>query len=106
MRHPGDLQRMQIVGRADGFDGRDLGVRSDFLDRLAARHDRLAVDDDRAGAALSILAADLAAGEQELLAQHVGQASLRVDDERSVDAVDVESDSLHLDFFSDSYLSL
>ena len=38
MRHPGDLQRMQIVRRADAFDRDDLGARRELLDRrLTAR---------------------------------------------------------------------
>ena len=87
MGHPRDLQGVQIVGRADALDGGDVGVGRQLFQRRLAGADRLAVDDDGAGSALTILATDLAAGEQHLFAQDIGEGRLAVGDDPAVDAV-------------------
>ena len=44
--------------------------------------DRLAVEEHRAGAAVAGVAADLGAGQAELVAQHLGQPAHRVAEDR------------------------
>ena len=63
MVHPGNLQRVQVVGRADAFDGDDLFAVGELADRDHAGLDRFIVDEDGTGAALAVVTADLAAGE-------------------------------------------
>ena len=64
------LHGRKLVGRAEALDGRDR--RSlDSRERQETRPARLAVDEDRAGAAATLLAAGLWAREVELLAEHV-----------------------------------
>ena len=59
---------------------------------LAARVDRLAVEQHRAGAALAAVAADLRAGQPGVIAQHLGQRPAILDLERAPRAVDGERD--------------
>ena len=58
------------------------------------RHElmRRAVDQHRAGAALALIAALLGAGQIEMLAQHVEQASSRARLEIALDAIDDQRD--------------
>ena len=66
------LDRMQIAVLCQPLDGRDL--RPAGLDREdRARLRAAAVDDHRAGAALAGVAADVRAGQAQLLAQEVHQ---------------------------------
>ena len=51
---------------------------------------RLAVDDDRARAALAVFAADLATRQQHLLAQDVGEGGGLLGDDPAVDAVHIQ----------------
>jgi hypothetical protein len=44
---------------------------------------------------LSLAAADLAAGQQQLFAQNVGQALLRIDYQRTIQPIDIENAFLH-----------
>ncbi len=67
VNHPRHLQRVQVVGSADAFDGDDLFAVLEFADRNHASLDRFVVDEHRTGAALAVVAAHLAAGEQQLL---------------------------------------
>ena len=69
----GDLAR---VGQA--LDGLDLGAVALHRQHQAAAHD-LAVDAHGAGAADAVLAADVAAGEAEILAQEIDQRLARLD---------------------------
>ena len=54
--------------------------------------DAAAVEQDRAGAALAVVAALLRAGQPEVLAQQVQQRGARVDGEAVLLAVDVQGD--------------
>jgi len=95
MDHPGFLQRVQVVGRADAFDGEDFLAVLELADRHHTGLDRLVVDQYRAGATLAGIATDLAAGEQQLLAQHISQLFVGIDDERPIDTVYIDDDSFH-----------
>ena len=67
---------VRAVRRAEALDGGDLGAleRGDLRD---AREDGLAVDEDRAGAALALAVAGLlGAGQAEVLAEQVEQDGL------------------------------
>ena len=66
------LDRMRLVGRAESFDRRD-GSAGGGGERRRARANRVAVDVHHARAALSEPAAELGAGEAEVVAQDVEQ---------------------------------
>src|SRR5262245_8857857 len=68
LREPGLLQRVARVGR-QALDGGDAATR-EVLDRAQARVVGLAVDMHGARAALADSAAELGAGELEVLAQY------------------------------------
>ena len=71
MLEEGGLQRRQFaVGEA--FDGAHRAARNAGYGNQAGA-DRLAVEQDGAGAAVAGVAADLGAGQAELVAQHRGQ---------------------------------
>ena len=82
------LQRVLAVRRSPST------VRSERPSRLHGEHQarahRLAVDQHRAGAADAVLAADLGAGQPELVAQEVGQQRPRLDLDVVGAAVDLE----------------
>src|SRR5207302_2869603 len=65
-------ERLEILGRPEAFDRRDLRA-VDRGDGDEARAPRLAVDEDGARAAAALLAPDLGAVVAELLAEHVEQ---------------------------------
>jgi hypothetical protein len=66
------LQRIELVAFGQTLDGEN--VPAAHPDRqLAARIHIAAVDDHSARAAFAAIAADLGAGETELVAQHLGQ---------------------------------
>ena len=74
----GGLHRMQRAIAGQPFDGGHLGAIG--LDRQqGAGFDRLAVDMDDAGAALAGVAADMGAGQAELLAQELHQQRSALD---------------------------
>src|SRR5204863_2554347 len=68
------LQRMAPAEPLDGHHARPVDVRH----RYQARVHRSVVDQQRAGAALTLSAAFLRSGESALLAQHVEQALHRM----------------------------
>src|SRR5256885_16735968 len=71
------LQRPQLAVRGQALDRRYLAVRG--LDRQhQARAHRPAVDDDRARPADAVLAADVGAGEIEVIPQEVRQRLARL----------------------------
>src|SRR5262249_42611323 len=72
MAHERGLHRMQNALVGQSLDGGDLGTVMHYRERQAAV-DALAVDDDRAGAALSLIAALLRASQSEMLAQCIEQ---------------------------------
>src|SRR6185436_14189497 len=90
-RDEGALHGVKQLAAREALDGGDL-ARVALADRDHARVDGLAVEPDRARAALALAAALLGAGEPQVLAQHVEQAAPR----RALDgarlAVDLERD--------------
>src|SRR5262249_9835811 len=86
------LQHMQrAVGRRHALDGADIGAVRLHGEHGARLH-RLAVEIDRAGAAVAGLAADMRTGEVELLAQEVDQQGARLDQRLDALAVHGERD--------------
>jgi len=87
----GLLHRVQSPSPGHALHGGDLA----FLGRdgqVEAGHGAAAVDQDRAGSALSLVAAFLGAGQVESLAQDVEQGGAVVDGQRVLLAVDVQGD--------------
>src|SRR3954471_24588222 len=70
MLHEGGLHRVQIVRRAQPFDGGDAVTLVHHGEGEAGEHPTTA-DDDRARAALAVIAALLRAREMQVLAQRV-----------------------------------
>jgi hypothetical protein len=68
--HEGGLHRVEVVTVRQAFDGGDFIVGMHHRKRQAAI-DALPVDDHRAGAALSLIASLLRAGEPEMLTQGI-----------------------------------
>ncbi len=66
----------RAVGVGEPLDGGDLEALRGDREHQAGAH-RPAVDQDRAGAADAVLAADVGAGEAEVVAQRVGQQPAR-----------------------------
>ena len=76
------LQIGDLAGIGHALDGVDARAVALHRQHQAAAHDH-AVDAHRAGAAHAVLAADMAAGEREVLAQEVDQRLARVDASRA-----------------------
>src|SRR5439155_14804818 len=74
----GTLDMVELAVRGEAFDRRDLGAVG-LHGEDGAGLDRLAVDQDRAGAAGGRVAADVRAGEPELLAEEVDEQLPRFD---------------------------
>ena len=73
MAQEGFLQLGEHAIRRQPFDGDDIAAL-DLAQRHQAGADLLAIQQHRAGAAIAGIAADLGAGQAEILAQHIGQA--------------------------------
>src|SRR3954447_10150616 len=91
MLHEGTLHGMQFVAIRQTFD------RPDFLAvGLRRKHQtgphRLAVDDDGAGPANTVLAADMRPGLPAILADRIDQRAARLDLYRMITTVDVQCD--------------
>ena len=86
--HPGDLQRVHVAQGADTLDRGDLGVVRDTAHLEDAGLGDLAVDDDVARAAVALAAADLTAGQQQVLTQNGRQGLVLVQDKIPGNAVD------------------
>ena len=72
------LQNAEAVGRRrQAFHGPDLAA-VDLRGKRQAGPRRLAVDDDGAGAAHPMFAADIGAGRADLMAQEIGQQQPRL----------------------------
>src|SRR5215469_16049653 len=89
MAHERGLHRMESVLLGQALDGGDLVTIMHHRERQAAI-DALSVDDDRAGAALSLVAALLRAGQPEILAQRIEQRRTRIEIEGIIPSVDRE----------------
>src|SRR5205085_8973617 len=85
--------RARAVDAGEAFDSGDGSARA-LADADDARADLLAVEQHRARAAVSRVAADLGSGQAELVAQRVGEAARRIAGELARAAVDVEADDL------------
>ena len=73
------LQRRQLAVLAgEALDGRDLGAVGLDREQHAALH-RLAVEEDRAGAAVAGVAADVRARQVEVVADEVDEQLARLD---------------------------
>ena len=86
--HPGNLQRVHVGQRADAFDCGDFGIVGHSAHLEDAGLGDLAVHDDVACAAVALAAADLAAGQQQVLTQDSCQGLVLVQHEVSGHAVD------------------
>ena len=85
-----DLHWMKVIGLADAFDRCDL-VGAMHHGEGEARVNAAAVDVDRTGSALTMVAALLGAGQVEVFAETIEKSSARVKAERMGLAVDLES---------------
>src|SRR5438094_2860725 len=83
------LQRVELVraARREALDGRQLSAVRLHRQHQAGAH-RLAVEQHGAGAAHAVLAADVGAGEPQVLAQEVAQEEPRLDVAPVLDPVD------------------
>src|SRR5262245_39916968 len=77
MLDKGSLQGVQLVAIGDAFDGGDLGTLMHDSEGKAGDNP-LAVELDSAGAAGSLVAAFLGAGQIERLAQHIKERLPRI----------------------------
>jgi hypothetical protein len=68
--HKSILHGMEIVGTAEPFDGRDLGILLHCGERQATI-DSSAIHMDRARAALAVVAAFLRSGQMDGLAERI-----------------------------------
>ncbi len=90
--HKSSLHSVQIARLSKAFDGGDLVAFVHHGKRKAAVH-AAAVDVNRAGAALSVIAAFLGAGKVKALAQSVEQSRARVEIAQGVVlAIDAQRD--------------
>jgi hypothetical protein len=80
------LQRVQFAAVREPLDGLDHGPAGRRGQHQARAH-RRAVDDDRAGAAHALLAAQVGAGQPEFVAQEVREAGARLGHTAAVLAV-------------------
>ncbi len=87
---PGQLQGVEMVGVAEALDGGHRGPLADPGHLGHAGADQLVVQDHVAAPALALGAAELGAGEPQLLPQHVGQALVGRGDDQPLDAVDLD----------------
>ena len=92
---PGLLKRMEHLGGADALDGRDFSEVVDSAHFGDAGADNLAVQQDGAGAAGALAAADFDARDVQLLAQDIDEGVVVVDDDAVLNAVHNEGFSLH-----------
>jgi hypothetical protein len=81
------LHRVQLVALGDALDGGDAGA-SRLAGKHGARFHRAAVDMHDAGAALAGIAADMGAGEIEVIAQEM-------DEQRPILHVDRDGPAVH-----------
>src|SRR5205807_8137393 len=89
----GDLQRMEVLGTREAFDGRHLRISNEGGEGQA-REDRHAVDENGAGTTLAELASVLRAGETELLTKDLEERVVRICRDRSRLAVHAKGEEL------------
>src|SRR2546421_2485508 len=88
----GGLQGMRARRGAEAFEGDDLGIAGERLDRRLAGAHGAAVDVHRAGAAQAAAAAELRPVEGQVVAQRIDERHVGVDVEPDAAAVDGEVD--------------
>jgi hypothetical protein len=93
VRDEGALQVRERAPSARPFDRRHRTTLA-LADRDDARAHLRVVEKHGAGAAVAGVAADLGAGEAELVAQRVGEAPRRIADELARARVDMQADDL------------
>jgi hypothetical protein len=86
---------MQVVRSSQSLDGGDFGALRHLTHRDQASPSGFPVHDDSACSALPIAAADLAARQQQFFAQNAGEALRRIDDQRAIQAVNIENSLFH-----------
>src|SRR5690606_21462147 len=91
--HEGALQRMEIGAGGEAGGGGDRSAL-DGLGEGQARELRLAVDEDRAGAAGALSAAELRGEVPDATAQHVEKVLTLLDEDRLLGAVEAELEGL------------
>ena len=91
MRDERRLDGRELLAAREPFDGSDGPPDRVESEHGAGRH-RLLAEHHRAGAARAPVAADLRAGEPQLVAQHAGERRARFDAEAAALAVDVQID--------------
>ena len=72
------LDRVQLFGRADALDGDDRRAIRHAAHLGHAGQGEFAIHDDRAGAAVPIVARDFRAGQEQLLAQDIRQGGFGI----------------------------
>src|SRR5579864_8607042 len=90
----GLLQRMRLLRRAQALQGHDFGF-SDGADRCNAGASGAAVQQNRAGAALTEAAAEFGAAQLEFVAEHIEQRRGRINIHGMGAAVDFQSYGTH-----------
>ena len=85
----GPLERMELARAADTLDRRELAALQPDREQRAAL-ERAPVDEDGTGAALARVAADLRAGESELVAECMRKQGARLELQDAARAVDAE----------------
>ena len=91
MRRERLLERAQLLALGEPLDGGDLRAVRLHREQHAALH-RLAVEVDRAGAAVAGVAADVRAGQVDVVADEVDEQAARVDLALVDDAVHLDRD--------------
>ena len=95
MEDPGLLQGMQHLGRAHAFNGHDFREVRDTFHFRDTGADNLAVEKDGTGTAGSLAAANLHAGDVQLITDHINQSVVVIDKDAMLNAVHDESFRLH-----------
>ncbi len=98
----GLLQRMQVIHGPQSLDGENL-VAIGLHGEHQAGADRLSVEQDGARAAHAVLAADVRAGQTQLVAQEVAQQQARLDGPFILGAVDGDG---HIEFEKVAHIGL
>ena len=83
------MQRREVGVVGEPFDGYDLGALGLHGEHEAGAH-RRAIDDNRAGAAHAVLAADMGASEPQMMAQAIGQCQPGLDLDFDLSTIDAK----------------
>src|SRR5262245_15720135 len=91
MVHEGLLHRMQSVAVSQAFDGPDFPAVGLHGEHQAGAH-RLAIDNNRASAADTMLATDMRSRLSTIFTDGIGQGTPRLDGDRVIAAIDIDGD--------------